>query len=192
MKSRIARICNLHYDCVRNGAHAQTVKVNWRANTSFSDFKTYAWVQSAAQAGPGLVYRQWVEPDVNARLAAKGLKLINLNQHPDLLVAYHVRFQELLDTTTTSDGFSWGGPWGFWGGWGGWGDYGDFGPDFSTTQERPRTMGILTVDIANAKKQLLWRGQATVDSVSKSQKGDEKQVKKCVEKMFDNFPPKGD
>jgi hypothetical protein len=192
MKSRIAVFATCITIVCATGAHAQTVKVNWRANTSFSDFKTYAWVQSAAQAGPGLVYRQWVEPDVNARLAAKGLKLINLNQHPDLLVAYHVRFQELLDTTTTSDGFSWGGPWGFWGGWGGWGDYGDFGPDFSTTQERPRTMGILTVDIANAKKQLLWRGQATVDNVSKSQKGDEKQVKKCTEKMFDKFPPKGD
>ena len=52
-------------------------------------------------------------------------------------------------------------------------------------------MGILTVDLVDAKKkQMIWRGQATEDSISNSQKGDEKQVQKSVEKMFDRFPPK--
>lgn len=54
-----------------------------------------------------------------------------------------------------------------------------------------RMMGILTVDLVDAKKrQLVWRGQATEDSISDTQKGDERQVQKSVEKMFDRFPPK--
>jgi hypothetical protein len=53
-------------------------------------------------------------------------------------------------------------------------------------------MGILTIDIANRRNSSCGRGQATVDHVANNQKGDEKQVAKCVEKMFQKFPPKGD
>jgi hypothetical protein len=63
--------------------------------------------------------------------------------------------------------------------------------DTAITTEQPRTMGILTVDLYDvAQKHLVWRGQATVDSVSNSQKGDEKQTQKSVEKMFKQYPPK--
>jgi hypothetical protein len=50
-------------------------------------------------------------------------------------------------------------------------------------------MGILTVDLVDAK-QMIWRGQATEDNISNTQKGDEKQVEKSVQKMFDRYPPK--
>ena len=59
------------------------------------------------------------------------------------------------------------------------------------TEEVPRSMGILTLDFADAsKKVLIWRGQATEDSVSSSQKGDEKQALKSVDKMLKDFPPR--
>lgn len=168
-------------------ASAQTVKVNWRTNATFSDYKTYAW-RYGKQQGSGF-YRQWVRQYVDVELAGKGLKKVSDNQNPDVLVVYNMVSQELLDSTTTSDGFGWGdGAWGYWGAWGGWGDA---GPDISTTEQEPRMMGILTVDLVDAKKkQLVWRGQATEDSISNTQKGDEKQVRKSVQKMFDRFPPK--
>jgi Domain of unknown function (DUF4136) len=169
------------------GAGAQTVKVNWKMNAPFLDYKTYAW-ETGKQQGSDF-YRQWVRQDVDAALAKKGLQNVSVNQNPDLIVVYNMMSQELLDSTTTSDGFGWGGgPWGYWGAWGGWGDV---GPDISTTETEPRMLGILTVDLVDAKtKQLVWRGQATEDSISNSQKGDEKQVQKSVQKMFDRFPPK--
>jgi hypothetical protein len=37
---------------------------------------------------------------------------------------------------------------------------------------------------------MVWRGQATEDSISNSQKGDEKQVQKSLDKMFKQYPPK--
>jgi Domain of unknown function (DUF4136) len=164
---------------------AQTVKVNWQASAPFADYRTYAWQTN--QNEPNSFYDQWVKPDVDAQLASKHLSKITADQKPDLIVVYHLKTQELMDATTTSDGFGWGsGGWGMWGGWGGWGDE----TGFSTTSERPRTMAILTVDLGDAKKkELVWRGQATVESVSSSQKGDEKQVAKSVEKMFKQFPP---
>jgi hypothetical protein len=52
-------------------------------------------------------------------------------------------------------------------------------------------MGILTVDIVDAKKkQIVWRGQATVDHMSKSDNRDQSQVLKAIEKMFRKYPPK--
>jgi hypothetical protein len=176
-------------------AFAQTIKVNWNQAAPFSDYKTYAWKTGTSQANS--FYAGWVKPDVDAQLAAKGLSLASGNQKPDIYVTFHLQTQEVLDAVTTDDGFGpgwgWGGgPWGVWGGWGGWGGWegGDFSDTAITTQQ-PRTMVILTVDLYDvAQKHLVWRGQATVDSVSNSQKGDEKQTQKSVEKMFKQYPPK--
>jgi hypothetical protein len=176
-------------------AFAQTIKVNWNQAAPFRDYKTYIWKTGTSQANS--FYAGWLKPDVDAQLAAKGLTLASGNQKPDIYVTFHLQTQEVLDAVTTDDGFGpgwgWGGgPWGVWGGWGGWGGWegGDFS-DTAITTEQPRTMGILTVDLYDvAQKHLVWRGQATVDSVSNSQKGDEKQTQKSVEKMFKQYPPK--
>jgi hypothetical protein len=173
-------------------ANSQTVRVNWQTNAPFSDYKTYAWKFSPQENNS--FYKQWVVQYVDDSLRKAGLQKVSASQNPALIVTYHFVTQELLDATTTTDGFGWGGgpwgPWGHWGGWGGWG-FGEMGPEISTTQEHPRTMGILTIDLVDANaKRLVWRGQASEDSVASSQKGDEKQVRKSIDKMFDHFPPK--
>ncbi len=176
-------------------ANAQAVRVNWQTKAPFADYKTYAWKISQKQEDG--FYRQWVVQFGDAALAKAGLQKVSGSQKPDLLIAYHFTTQEMIDATTTTDGFGWGGGpwmggrWGAWGGWGGWGGMGEFNSDMSTTEEHPRMMGILTVDLLDPKtKQLVWRGQATEDSVARSQKGDEKQVRKSIDKMFDRYPPK--
>lgn len=168
-------------------AKAQTVKVNWQENAPFSDYRTYAWKDSKNEGSS--FYTQWVHQDVDEEMSQKGLMRVDADQNPDLLISYHVVSQEVIDSTTTDDGFGWGpGPWGFWGGWGGWGGA---APGIEQTESRPRMMGILGVNIMDAKKkQLVWRGQATVDAISNSQKGDEKQTMDSVKKMFNKFPPK--
>lgn len=176
-----------------SSAFAQTVKVNWDQSASFSAFKTYVWKVGTKQAGS--FYAPWVKSNVDAQLAAKGLTLATGNQKADVYVTFHVQTQEETDSTTTEDGigpgWGWGGgPWGTFGGWGGWGIGSEF-PVTSTTTDHPRTMGILSVDMYDvAQKHLVWRGQATVESVSNSQSGDQKQVKNSVDKMFKQYPPK--
>jgi Domain of unknown function (DUF4136) len=175
-------------------AHAQTVKVNWRTGAPFASYKTYAWQDSKNPGTP--FYGQWVKADVLAELNAKGLSPAGPGQTPDLVVTYHLQGQEVMDATsnTDSDGFgwgpgTWGGGWGWYGGWGGWGPLTEESTTF--TSEHPREMLILTISIADGKtKMLVWRGQTTVENVSNSQKGDEKQTKQCVEKLFKSYPPK--
>jgi hypothetical protein len=175
-------LCSL---LVATEALAQTVKVNWQTDAPFADYRTYAWKESKNKGGS--FYQQWVEKDVDNTLSEKGLHRVAAGENPDLYVYYHVMTQEVIDSTTTDDGFGWGGGrWGRWGGWGGWG-----GPDIVQTEARPRTMGVLAVDLIDVKKkQMVWRGQATVDMISNTQRGDEKQVQKSVEKMFKQYPPK--
>jgi Domain of unknown function (DUF4136) len=169
---------------------AQTVKVNWQVSAPFTSYKTFAWQEPK---NPGLpFYGQWVKPDVIAALNAKGLQQAAREKTPDLLVTYHIQGQETMDQT--SEGFDsgpgpWGGGWGWYGGWGDWGAW----PENSTTytSEQPREMVILTVDLVDANhKRLLWRGQATVENASNSEKGDAKQTQQCVQKLFKSYPPK--
>jgi hypothetical protein len=174
---------------------AQTVKVNWRTKAPFGDYKTFTWKANEGQENT--FYRQFVRQDVEEQMTKKGLTEAS-GASADLIAVYHFSTQEVADSTTTSDGFGmdggpWGGGWSGVGGWGGWGMGGGgmMGGGISTTETEPRTMGILTVDLVDSKtKQVVWRGQATEDSLSNNQKGDEKQVQKSVEKMFAKFPPK--
>jgi uncharacterized protein DUF4136 len=175
--------------------YAQTVKVNWHNGAPFATYKTFAW-QNSKNPGPPF-YGSWVKADVVAELASKGLTPVAAGQTPDLIVTYHIQGQELIDTTsnTDADGFGWGGGgwgggWGWYGGWGGWG--GPIDEDSTTfTSEHPHDILILTISMADGKKKaLVWRGQATVENPSNSQKGDEKQTKQCVQKLFKNYPPK--
>jgi len=61
---------------------------------------------------------------------------------------------------------------------------------FSNAEGQPEEMGgVLTIDLIDAKmKRLVWRGQTTEDTIASTQKGDEKQVRKSVDKMFCAFP----
>ena len=179
-------------------AHAQSVRVNWAKKAAFSDYKTYEWVPSKDTNHP--FYRQYVGQFVKEDLQKKHLQEVSGAQSPDLLVTYHFLTQETMDAQTTgfgSGGFGYGG--GDWGGWGmGMGDgmgmgmgMGMGGMTEATTTEVPVTMGILTVDMIDAKtKKIVWRGQASSDNVTKSTKGEENNVKKSIDKMLDHFPPK--
>ena len=169
---------------------AQTVKVNWQMQAPFADYRTYAWKDSKNQGSQ--FYRQWVEKDVDAELAKKGLQKVAIDQNPrDLYLLSHRhagsnRFNDHARRLRL--GRKWMGLLGRMG------RPGETigGPDIAHIEAQPRFIGILAVDIVDAKKkELVWRGQATTDAISNSQKGDEKQVLKSVDKMFKQFPPCG-
>lgn len=109
-----------------------------------------------------------------------------------MFVTYHVHTQEATEARTTLDGFEMGeDSWGASDCWDGCG-CGERNDQTPTTHEAaPRNMAILTVDLADARtNKLVWRAQAAIDSVSPTQKGDEKQVEHAVERMFKKYPPK--
>lgn len=162
---------------------AQTVRVNWSKRAQFDKYKTYEWMPSQNPNHP--FYRQYVGQYVNYDLKKKGLNEVSASQSPQLLVTYHFVTDQTERQETT--GFDDGG-WGGWG-WGGWG-MGD-GYDDMTTTNVPVTMGILTVDMIDARtKKIIWRGQATANDIAKSNHGEEKDVAKAINKMLQHFPPK--
>ncbi len=165
---------------------AQSIRVNWRLDAPFSSYKTYVWVPSQENNHP--FYRQYVDEYVNYALKnKKHMVQVSADQSPDLRVEYHFLTQETMDTNTTYWGTGgWGG--GVWGGMGmGWG-MGGMG--FANSRRVPRTIGILTIDMFDTRtNKLVWRGQATEDSVDVGNKNEEKQVAMSIFKMMKRCPP---
>ena len=77
-----------------------------------------------------------------------------------------------------------GGPWGGWGG-GGWGS------GTVTGQTSTIPVGMLLVDLYDpAKKQLIWRGDATKTiDIKKDPDKNYRNLQKAMAKLFKNYPP---
>lgn len=168
-------------------AYAQTVKVNWNSRAQFSKYKTYSRKLAANPGNP--LFAQWVQPDVDAKLAATGLQFLYPGQSPDLYVIYSVQTVEKEDATTTMEATA-----------------GVTAPGSATvgTKRWPRacprvqtvttdsrqTLGILTIDIVDrAKKIVIWRGQSTIEHVSKNDRRDADQFKKSSTRCSRSFHP---
>ena len=169
-------------------AFSQSVKVNWNSKAPFSQYKTYSWRAASNPGNP--IFAQWVQPDVDAELGAKGIQFLYPGQSPDLYVIYSVHMVE-SEGDTTMEGYGWAeGP------WEGDGILNDEpsnvgSPDGDTVRTgRPSSLGILRIDIVDARKKVVvWRAQGTIEHVSKSDKKNSRQVQNIVTQMFQKFPP---
>ncbi len=161
------------------GAYGQDVHYNYDRGTSFASYKTYQWVDL-----PGRVRDQLIDWDIkrsiDEQLAQKGLTKVE--KDADLYVGY----QAVIDLEKGINLSAWGtrgGP--GWGGWSGW----DNGTVTGQTSTIP--VGILLVDLFDpAKKQLIWRGDAskTLD-LKKDPDKNYKNLQKAMTKLFKNYPP---
>ena len=159
---------------------AQKVSYDFSKTANFAAYKTYAQ-KDGTKVGQPLIDER-IAAAIDTELAAKGLTKSEAN--PDLIVVYHVAFDQEKDISTYSSGYAGGyGPYGY--GWGG-------GMSTTNTQVRNILVGTLVVDIADAKaKQVAWRGMATkeLDPQAKPDKRD-KNIANAMKKIFKNYPPK--
>ena len=155
---------------------AQKVTVDFDKATTFTNFKTYTWKQGTPAKSP--LMDQRVLGAIDKQLALKGLKKVDAESAPDLVVIYHaaVEYETQLNTIDM-------------GGWNGW--YGPYyGGGTSTTTVDKIPVGQLRVDIGDVKqRKLIWQGRAT-DTLSDKPEKVEKTINKASEKMFKDFPPK--
>jgi Domain of unknown function (DUF4136) len=158
-------------------AYGQDVHYNYDRGTNFASYKTYQWV-----ALPGRVADESIDRDikrsVDEQLVQKGLTKVE--KDGDLYVDY----QTVIDMEkgiNLSD-------WGTRGGPGGWG-----GLDSGTVTGQTSTIpvGMLLVDLYDpAKKQLIWRGDATKTiDLKKDPDKNYKNLQKAMAKLFKNYPP---
>ena len=161
---------------------AQKVSYDFNKAANFAAFKTYAQ-KDGTKVGQPLIDDR-LAAAIDTELAAKGLTKSESN--PDLVVVYHVAFDQEKDISTYSSGYA--------GGYGayGWGWGGGWGGGTTSTQVRNIVVGTLVIDIADAKaNQVAWRGMGTkeIDTQAKPEKRD-KSINNAVKKIFKNYPPK--
>src|SRR5262249_22370285 len=66
---------------------AQKVNVDWDKATNFTGYKTYIWAKGTPAQNPMMGDR--IVKDVDAALAAKGLRKVDTVEGADLVVLYH-------------------------------------------------------------------------------------------------------
>jgi hypothetical protein len=161
-------------------AAAQKTTYDFDKTAPFATFKTYS-MKDGTKTGNALIDNRLVSA-IEMQLAAKGFTRNDAD--PDVLVVFHVAYDEQKDISSYSSGPYYGGyGWGWGGGWGA-----------TTTDVRVREIlvGTLAIDIVDArKKAIAWRGLGTkeIDTNAKPEKRDEN-ISKAVAKIFRNYPPK--
>lgn len=154
-------------------AVAQTVNYDVDRAADFSRFKTYSWAAGTRLADE-LNHKRVVRA-IDTQLMLKGMTLVEPNERPDVLVAYHASFDKNLQIDVFGSG--WGGP-----------RFGGMRSGIATTQEI--VTGTLVVDVMDAnRKSMVWRGVASkeLNPTAKPERR-EKDINKAAEKLFKNYP----
>ena len=147
---------------------------DWDPARDFSKYATFAF--KAVRPEPDEIVSERVKRSIESALVAKGLRRDDTS--PDLKVVTHYRLRRDKQFVTYNSG--WGYGWGWRGGGG-----------VTTTQVRNIPVGMLIVDLVDAKeKELVWRGTAadTVKDDTPAEK--EQELREAMTKMFEGFPPK--
>jgi hypothetical protein len=161
-------------------ALAQKTTYDFDRSAPFAQFRTYT-TKVGTPTKNELVDKR-ILAAIEGQLAAKGFT--RNDAAPDVVVLFHVAFDEQQDISTFSSGPAYGG-YGY--GWGG-----GWGATHTDVRVRQILVGTLAIDMVDAKtKQMAWRGLGTkeIDTNAKPDKR-EANINKAVEKIFRNYPPK--
>ena len=161
-------------------ASAQKTTYDFDKSAPFAQFKSYS-MQEGTPTKNSLIDKRIVAA-IELQLAAKGF--VRNDVAPDVVVVFHVAFDEQKDISSFSSGPAYGAYGYGWGG--GWGT--------TTTDVRVRDIlvGTIAIDMIDArKKEVAWRGLGTkeINTTAKPEKRDEN-ISKAIEKIFKNYPPK--
>ena len=167
--------------------YAQDVKTDYSHKADFASYHSFSFgrVQTS-----DFLYEKRVRRDVTQELTSKGWQMVPSGGDVTVTAIGNTKTKQEYDSFYNGiggDGFGWGG-WGGGYGMGGWGDGGGMGD--STTTVNNIAVGTLLVDLYdNHTKQLIFRGSEQGD-LSKNANKDTKNLKKAIDKMFKDFPPK--
>lgn len=146
-------------------AAAQDVNVDFDRQADFSKCATYAWAKGQPAESP-LVDKRIVNA-IDDALASKGMR--KTQDQPGCYVSYQASLKEQKSLQVWETG-AW-----------------RFRSGIGSVDVKTVLNGMLVVDIADASRQLLWRGVAK-DTVSDKPEKNQKKLTKVMEKMFKDFP----
>lgn len=151
---------------------AQTITYDIDKSADFRSFKTYAWIPGVVSADE-INHRRIVDA-VSAQLAARGFLPAAQDQRGDLLVAYHVTFDQNVRISGYSNG---------------WGPYA-FAGRSGVAQVDQIVTGALAVDVVDSRtNHIVWRGRASkeVDVTADPDKR-VRNINRAAERLFKSFP----
>ena len=167
MKTRLA-LCALTVCLLPAIAMGQQVSVNYNHSQNFTQYQTYAWISNNANQVQNSILAQVAQQDINAALQGKGLKMVQENQNPDLLVSASGGLRQQTSYSA-------------------WGMRGIGGGMGGITPEN-NVVGTLVVDLYETKGQvLLWRGIAQ-NTLNNNGNKNQQMVRNAVQKMFKQWP----
>ena len=167
MRTRLA-ICTVAICLISTIAAAQQVSVNYNHNQSFTQYHTYAWGSNNANQVQNSILAQVAQQDINSALQGKGLRMVQENQNPDLIVTGNGGMRQQTSYSA-------------WGMRGIGGGMGGITPEQSVE-------GTLIVDLYEAKTQsLVWRGIAQ-NTLNQNGNKNQQMVEKAIQKMFKQWP----
>lgn len=151
-------------------ALAQDVTYDFARPTDFTAFETYAWANGNPVTDE-LIHERIVTA-VDAQLASKGLRQVEENASPDVLVSYHASVSQALEVSGR--------------------DRGGYRPaKWNSARVEQVMVGMLGVDIVHPRtEEIVWRGVATKDLDLKAspEKRDEN-MNQVAQKLFQHYPP---
>ena len=159
------------------------VKTDFDQTADFDKFHTFAFAGMTDLNQTGILNnsltRKRIETAVARELAKKGLRQVEVDQHPDLVVHYWmgVKDRQRIDTTGPSMGaYGWHGRYGYGAGYSG-----------VTTYEYRE--GTLVADlIESTKKELVWRATIVANLADTAAENIDL-GNKAIAKAFENYPP---
>ncbi len=160
------------------------VRTDFDRTADFTKFQTFAFEGMSDLNQTGVLSnnltRKRIETAITRELTNKGLRLVGLEQSPDLLVHYWIGIKEKqrLDTTGPSMGaaYGWRGRYGYGAGYSG----------VTTYEYREGT--LITDLIESTKKELVWRA-TTVANLEDTTEENIELGNKAIAKAFESFPP---
>jgi len=167
MRTRLAA-CTVAICLISSIAAAQRVSVNYNHNQSFAQYHTYAWGSNNANQVQNSILAQVAQQDINSALQGKGLRMVQENQNPDLIVTGNGGMRQQTSYSA-------------WGMRGIGGGMGGITPEQSVE-------ATLIVDLYEAKTQsLVWRGIAQ-NTLNQNGNKNQQMVEKAIQKMFKQWP----
>ncbi len=149
-------------------AFGQQVSVNYNRSQSFSQYHTYALGGNNANEIKDSILAQSAQSDINAAMQAKGLRMVQASEMPDLFLTVSGGMKE-----STS--------------WSAMGMRG-IGGGFGSITPQQNVEGTMIVELFDAKTQsIVWRGIAQ-DTLGTNGGKNTKMVQNAVNKMFKQWP----
>ena len=161
------------------------VRTDFDRTADFTKFQTFAFAGMSDLNQTGVLSnsltRNRIETAITRELTKKGLRLVNLEQSPDLSVYYWIGVKEKqrLDTTgPPMGGYGWHGRYGY-----------GYGADYSGVTSYEYKEGTLITDlIETTKKELVWRATMVANLEDTTEENVEL-GNKAIAKAFENYPP---